>query len=295
MFPFLSKPFKLSIMKEKLYPHIGTLSMLSLVFLLLSFSVVAQDFTDTERLERCQNNKNRLAELEKQLKVVDEDLSNVWTKKEIEDARDKMVLIRKFRINGYDAHKEVTLNRIAAQYNFKYIDCCSKKLHTECLENLEQIIAKKIDKATSLSGPELLNKKKDIEKQIASHRTNIIALRCNEKKVSNADDADYIKLSGTWRSGPGPRIGELQLNVSRSGSVSGKSKGGNILITITGGDYRPTSMVKTLRVDFVEESSKRTGHGSLTFLEGKNEYVLSGKFRYAGVGEYYEWEMTKEK
>ncbi len=84
-------------MKKKLYHHLSTLSMLWLLFLLLSFSATAQDLTDAQRLERCQNNKNRLAELETQLRVVDAELSQTWSKKEIEDARNKMVFVKKLR------------------------------------------------------------------------------------------------------------------------------------------------------------------------------------------------------
>ena len=61
----------------------------------LLFSVVAhsQELTEVQKKERCQNNKNRIVELETQLKVIDADFSASMTIKEMEDARNEMVFV----------------------------------------------------------------------------------------------------------------------------------------------------------------------------------------------------------
>ena len=178
-------------MEKKLYQHLGALSMLWLFFLLLSFNASAQDLTDAQRLERCQNNKNRLAELETQLRVIDAELSKTWSKKEIEDARENMVFVRSFgqKSRPEDVKK---IDRIAAIYNF-VVDGKGSSY----LVQLENEIGKKIDKAVSLQNkrPELLNKKNEIDKQIASHRNNIIALGCDKASFNG----NTPNLAGTWK------------------------------------------------------------------------------------------------
>lgn len=57
-------------------------ALIFLVLICLSQPVKAQ-LSDAERQERCQNNKNRIAELETQLQVINADLSASMAKKEI--------------------------------------------------------------------------------------------------------------------------------------------------------------------------------------------------------------------
>ena len=57
----------------------------------------------------------------------------------------------------------------------------------ECISNLEKIIISKIDKAMALNRPEMLAKKDDIEKQLAFHRNNLIALNCDQFSASDGN------------------------------------------------------------------------------------------------------------
>jgi len=173
-----------------------------LLFLFLSFSGNAQDLPEAQRLERCQNNKNRLAELETQLKVVSAELSQIWSKKEIEDKRDKMVFVKKLLSfnKGYPEEEEKKkLDRIGVQYGFKSKDCHEGTYwYFSCLAELVELIAGKIDKAVPLQNkrPVLVNKKNEIEKQMASHRTNIIALGCNGEASNNSSTGGSLRLVG---------------------------------------------------------------------------------------------------
>ena len=71
------------------------------------------------------------------------------------------------------------------------------------LDGLEKIISIKIDKAMSLNRQELLTKKAEIEKQLSNHRTNLIALRCDDVNKNNTEE--FIKkLVGGWTDKPTP-------------------------------------------------------------------------------------------
>ncbi len=66
---------------------------------LLLFPITAhsQDLTEEQKKERCQNNKNRIVELESQLSVINADLSASMTKEEMEDARTQMTFVRSMK------------------------------------------------------------------------------------------------------------------------------------------------------------------------------------------------------
>ena len=191
-------------MKNKLYRHLGTLSMLWLFFLLLSFNASAQDLTDAQRLERCQNNKNRLTELEKQSAIVNAELRKIPEKKEIDDARDNMIFIKKlgsdYRIVNVEKLSEkqkLLYRKILSLYNFDIGDCYdnSSANFTSCIVGLYTTIVQKIDKGSALllQRPALVKQKQDIDKQIASHRNNIIALGCD--KTSFNGNTPNLNLS----------------------------------------------------------------------------------------------------
>jgi hypothetical protein len=153
--------------------------------LLFSATAHSQDLTEAQKQERCQNNKNKIAELEAQVRVIDADMSQAMEPKEIENARKEMIFVRKMINSSKEPSKDDwnTIHRIAAHYNYG----ASKQSHS--FTELENIIGKKIDKAVSLEDkrPELINKKNEIEKQLAAHRNNLLKWGC-----------DATNISGTW-------------------------------------------------------------------------------------------------
>lgn len=172
--------------------------------------------SDAQRQERCQNNKNRIAELETQLKIIDAELSNTMTKREMEDTRTQMTFVRQLKHLGYYSTDDMNkLDRISVQYNLNQRDCFEQNLgkaktgaSSFCLTELEKIISAKIDKATALQNkrPDLVNKKNEINKQIATHRSNLIAFGCNNTVSSNwsgvyTNGNVLVTLSGNAASG----------------------------------------------------------------------------------------------
>jgi hypothetical protein len=180
-------------MRKILYYFLRVLGMLSLLFLLFSIDATAQDLTEAQRLERCQNNKNRIAELIPQLRDIETQLAQTMSTKEIDKHREQLALVRKFKqASSWDP---IAVQRIAANYNFNMDECITKNYKNHyptssfCLKELENIIVKKIDIALSLENkrPYLLGKKTELGKQLTEHQNNLIALGCNQ--VSGTEGA----------------------------------------------------------------------------------------------------------
>jgi hypothetical protein len=240
---------KLSIMKKifKLFA-----ALIFLVLICLSQPVKAQ-LSDAERLERCQNNKNRIVELETQLRVIDAELSQAMSPKEIEDARTEMVYVKWIKnapnlvpenLNKFD--------RIVAHYNFNFDRCAKKQTLdmqplTPCITALEEIIAQKIDKAVSLNRPALLAKKNETEKQLAFHRNNLLKWGCDALTTPD--------ISGSWTSNI-----DVSYSISQTQSAftweapklhskgEGTVTGNSISVTWTG-DWGPGSATGTIKLD----------------------------------------------
>lgn len=191
-------------MKKIVYPLVSV-SILWLLFLIPSLSTSAQELTQAQKQERCQNNKNRIAELETQLRTVDAELSQTMTADEMEDQREQLAFVKMLKTNATsgtypkNAWDPKKVAQISANCNFN-MDKCLERYNNEpsavksCLSELEKIIESKIDKDKSLNRLELQAKKNEIEKQIASHKNNLIALGCNANNITNTPD-----ISGTWK------------------------------------------------------------------------------------------------
>jgi hypothetical protein len=258
---------------KKNYLIVSLVQVIIASAVLFPVTASSQDLPETQRLERCRNNKNRITELDKELAVINEDLLHAWTEKEIEDARTQMVFVKKIYASKYPSNEEITeIRRIAAKYNFSFKEC------TDCYAKLQEIIAKKIDKAMSLNRPELLAKKNEIEKQLASHRNNLIALRC----IQTTFDLS-IFAAGTWEK-------DIELGTQYFGfpvqffhveknSVRGEwgrsSSGKNG--KITGGSF--DEVTGMLSFTFVQSKDKKTGTATLYLTETATHYKLRGTCR----------------
>lgn len=173
--------------------------ILTYAFFLLPFFVKGQDLSEAQKKERCQNNKNRITELEVQLRITDEELSQSMEAKEMETARSRMLEVKNFKNLAYKDKNSANWNdrlirvgRIAAQYDFELEDCIEEaKLYSTsprgvCFAALEIKIAKKINKAVTLNRPALLAKKKEIETQLSAHRNKLIELGCDQSSGTQA-------------------------------------------------------------------------------------------------------------
>ena len=142
---------------KKNYSIACTLQVLVIIVLSLLIPGIAQsqDLTEAQRKERCENNKNRLAELEANLVMINADLSKSINKKEIEDARTHMIVVRSLKFKSQEREAGKQFRRIAALYNFNYEACLydaddggslvqRDRMWRKCLKELEIIIASKI-------------------------------------------------------------------------------------------------------------------------------------------------------
>ena len=238
-----------------------SITILFLFALTFSFTAIeAQDISEAQRLERCQNNKNRLAGLEKQLQITNAELSQAWSDKEIENARDKIIRIRfikKYYTEFEGGIKELEL--IQAQYNpaanycFSLPELLKLDAINNCINELEKTIFKKIDKAMALKSkrPQLINNKRSIEKQISNHRTNLIALRCDAASVNTNLDCKTPSVIGTYK---------MELDKYPAGVLKIESQSGNEVIGKYGDEKQPKNII------------------SGKFSEGRDCKVLEGTF-----------------
>ena len=204
-----------------------------IIALVLLLPVIAhsQELTEIQKKERCQNNKNRIAELEKQLQVLNVDLSQTMTNKEMEDKKAQLVFVRSMKIRGYIVD-ENKYDKISAQNNFKNRECYGNNYYAnksmesslhKCFAELEDILIAKIDKAVSLQNkkPELLAKKNETNKQLASHRTNLIALGC-DNQIGQLSGA--CKLEASWTQDT-PGVGSTTWEIKSDGTADEKGIG----------------------------------------------------------------------
>ena len=190
--------------------------------MILSEPINAQ-LSESQRKERCENNKKRLAELERDLdeiirlpereQIKHEKSDLVIIKNYINFVKDTVELGRAMR-NEKDEYKRLEISRsindryqtyghelvsnvdileadparISAKYN---CGDCSGDIN--CLNKLYNIVANKIarEETSKQTRSEVLQRKAGLEKQIRFHRNNLIALKCDEQNgsVTSNDDS----------------------------------------------------------------------------------------------------------
>lgn len=176
-------------MKILLLPRFILMST-SFIFTLVLYS---QNKGDAEKQDLCKNNKARIAELEKQLVTVNEEIGKIWVNKEIENARNDMILVKS--IKNVKSEEEwsknvspVIIKMVKTKdYQFDFTDCLHNSPGTlanvkACLNSLELSIGKRIDKALidQKEYPDLTKQKQNIESLIATHKKNLSLLGCKE-------------------------------------------------------------------------------------------------------------------
>ena len=275
-----------------------------LILFAFSFkSTQAQDMSEAQRKERCENNKNRIAELETELRIIYADLSQTMEKKEIVDAKGKINYLEKMRYKHFDRDRSglgdigkdewIKIERIAAQYNFNFKDCEKRRPKTlevpMCLMDLSDLIEKKIKKAVSMQNlrPALIKKRHENEKLLASHKNNLIVLRCNEATIT--PDFNYSRLSGTWQSDWGP----VDLNVSPNSVTGSWKQSGTGTGQITGGSF--DGKTKKLSFKYSQAWNKKTGKVNLTLSETNAGYVLNGSWGHDDGSNSGNWSLKKNK
>ncbi len=268
--------------------------------LLLPVAANSQELTPEQKQIRCQNNRDRIAELDKQLKRTNDSLAQIPEKKEIENARSYLSYIRKFKnpnnlsIDPRNKSDEnfIKIKRIAVQYNFDFEKCIYKDFHEGeepyyvskfCYSELEKIVVKKIDKGVSLQSrrSELINKKNVIDKQLASHRNNLIALDCDNqaKKPGGA-----CKLKGRWTQDT-PGIGSTDWVIESDGTAKEKGIGyAEGKATLSGNVLHIDWQTKTGYSGYYEwtlDDNCSSVKGTLVFKTGRSDTINNSTVKWS--------------
>jgi hypothetical protein len=241
---------------------------------------IKAQLSEVERQERCQNNRNRVAELETQLRVIDADLSASMTKKEMADAREEMVFVKSMRnkMQRTEAEKD-KYEIISFHYNFKHDECYAAmhkiskvQPYKRCIDELGRIIAVKIDKAASLDRTAIVAKKQQTTQQLAAHRNNLVALDCDDKA------SGVCRLAGSWIQDT-PGIGSTTWEIKSDGTADergiGYAKGkaslrGNVLHI----DWQ-TSTGYSGYYEWTLDENCRSVKGTLVFKTGRTDTLNS--------------------
>lgn len=165
------------------------LAVLATGFLLLILCGVAQgqELTEQQRQERCQNNTNRIAELRKQSKQLDEEILNFWSDEKIARARSAQVAIRRVRANPPQKGESVPEAIYGVLHAFPELNVEWDAFDSinDRLEGMDRRLSEEIALAKSQlpRRVELEKQKVELERQIQEHRVNLSALRCDELKA----------------------------------------------------------------------------------------------------------------
>lgn len=166
------------------------------VTFLFTLSLNSQPLTDAEKKELCKNNKARIAELEKQLVVINDEIGKIWVDKEIENALNDMKWVRSIKNVNSEAEWIKNVNpktRImdkTKDYGFEVGECYHNSPGNiadlrKCLSFLESAIGKRIDKAVTdqKKYPDLAKQKQKIENDLAAYKKRLSQLGCAEPEM----------------------------------------------------------------------------------------------------------------
>jgi hypothetical protein len=266
-------------------------SMLAVLTFLLLFSpstTRAQDLTEAQRQERCENNRARLPELEKQAQTLQTEVS--YTAASEVRARNGLALFNRALVDPQAREslfrqdwlrspraRELTAEKYDLEWKDEYDD------NTVFLRDLRDASIRQVERVKYVltHRAEIQQQQAALNRQIASHRNNLVALKCDEPGGGEGGDQDW---SGTW---------------TRSDSVETINiEGGSGSISATfqyqGGDFRGNGQWSncqltgsTVTCDFSATHDDSTKSGS---RKGTVEMTLSGNTM---SGHYREGENPK--
>lgn len=188
--------------------------LLALAFVLLINAPTpagAQDLSEGQRQERCENNKRYIADYESQISVVLVDLA-LTAPDHIARAKTQMGFLRSLK-NRKSSDQEKAIEdeavmEIASEYGFDlrrcqldiYRDEPDKHRFTvfyDCVDKLANKLADNLRFAESLvpRRGELRQKLAGLERQKAIHQNNLIVFRCDDAATTTSTGG---KWAGTW-------------------------------------------------------------------------------------------------
>ena len=191
------------------------LAVLVLCITMQGFVGVAsgQEMTEQQRLERCQNNLNRLAELEQQLRLTGQRIEGTIERaskavKAKDKASSQSIAIDDFLLpetgdSDLDNKISETWNKCLAAEMLIFPNLPEAK--RECLDALLSGLQRAQEDAT-LEAERLMDRQNNLRWQMENHRTNLTALRCDEP------GGVVPNLTATWKVTQGNYTGWLFLH-----------------------------------------------------------------------------------
>jgi hypothetical protein len=197
-----------------------------LLFLGLGALAGCQNPDERQRQERCENNKYRLAELERQVDFLQEQTIGVWSEEKQMRVRDTLQVLFEMKsnqaalrgpINLPDTDYEKLDRAMKATWSLCIADmqkttgqgdaaAIRARNNKVCLQALYAGLSRTLDDAVKMLGqlPEIESRITDLQHQMQNHRTNLLALGCTAAGLD-------IDLSGNWNTTLGKDEGWLTL------------------------------------------------------------------------------------
>ncbi len=264
--------------------------------LLLGSAVVAvsQDPTqDQQTRERCENNRRRLAELERLKAIVNERIEKIWTPEKETATRDTLNEVRRWKANkeyaavdvpppcadasielGVRAYFSFCLRNIAAASHQDNVppDVAAAN-RKKCLDALETALGRAIQDAVRQreQKPDMQRQIAELDQQIRHHQVNLSALRCEALEGA-------FSLTGTWSLDRGTDTGWIwltQTGTSLTGKLSWMNHVG--MATIMRGTFAGGRLeFLVLYADGEEVTYEATLDGSGEQLSGRLKSTTTG-------------------
>lgn len=175
------------------------LAVFTLLLLLSPSMMRAQDLSDAERQERCDNNKARLPELEQQAQTLQTEVS--YTAASEVRARNGLALFNRALVDPQAREslfrqdwlrtpraRELTAEKFDLEWKDEYDD------NTVFLRDLRDASIRQVERVKYVltHKTEMQQQQADLNRQIASHRNNLVVFKCDGL---GGGDQDW---SGTW-------------------------------------------------------------------------------------------------
>jgi hypothetical protein len=255
----------------KLHRVASMLAVLNLLLLPSPSIMRAQDLSDAERQERCENNKARLPELEKQAQTLQKEVS--YTAQSEVRVRNGLALFNKALVDPQtreslfrqewlrtprDRERTVEAYDLEWKDEYENASVLLRALRDASIRQVERVKYVLTHKA------EIRQQQTALDRQIASHRNNLVVLKCDGL---GGDDQDW---SGTWTRSDGVET----INITGGGasiSATFQYQGGDFSGNGQWSNCRLTG--STVTCDFSANHDDSTKSGE---RKGTVEMTLSG-------------------
>jgi hypothetical protein len=181
--------------------RIAALCLLSLAF----SATAAEELSEAQRKERCDNNFARLNELDAQLAGLKLPLAETEWRKAQDDLNVVRIAVEGGQI-AFTTEIKALFTGYSAKYGYGWASCLASDM-VACGEGLKLHIAKLLDASHEMKQQIL-----KVQEQIKFHETNVVALNCR------GDGNAMFTVAGTWNTNWGTM--ELQGDTSVAGKYA---------------------------------------------------------------------------